>query len=175
MKNILITALTLLLHGALVPHEAVAADPNAKSPNGFLSPQCTFGVDWICRWNGWDLKFSRSWGRDADVWPSVLTNGYNKFRPGPRDIMVLRASKKHGLPVGHVAVVASSKVDTKYTDGRMILVVYHTNFSAGQSLGKFGGATFRSSRFWYYPNKSEVYCLDTQKWYPLRAFIGNPG
>ena len=148
-----------LLTMAAVINKTQAADATV-SPNGFVSPQCTYGADMLTSWSGWNLKFSRSYARDAFAWPALVTNGTTTANPQAGDLMVLDAWS--GSSVGHVAWVWGRS-------GGWICVI-HTNMKVGTDLPYYGGATFRYAWFWNNGNGS-VYCWDNGKTYPLKAFV----
>jgi CHAP domain. len=158
MKKLKTLVLALLTMAAVI-NTTQAADATT-SPNGFKSPECTFAADLLTSSYGWNLKFSRSYGRDAYLWPSLITNGKVTTNPQANDLMVLDAWS--GGPVGHVAWVWGRS-------GGWICVI-HTNMRIGTDLFTYGGATFRYAWFWDYGNGS-VYCWDNGKTYPLKAFI----
>jgi hypothetical protein len=148
-----------LLTAAVINTKAQAADATT-SPNGFVSPQCTYGADMLTASYGWNLKFSRSWGRDAYVWPSLIMNGKVTTNPQANDLMVLDAWS--GSSVGHVGWVWGRS-------GGWVCVI-STNMKLGTDLFIYGGATFRYAWFWDCGNGS-VYCWDNGKNYPLKAFL----
>lgn len=157
MKQMKTLMLALFTMAAVIKTQAADA---TVSPNGFVSPQCTYGADMLTSSYGWNLKFSRSYGRDADLWPSLIINGAITSNPQAGDLMVLDAWS--GSSVGHVAWVW-------YRSGGWVLVI-HTNMKIGTDLFTYGGATFRYA--WFYSlGNNPVYCWDNGKTYPLKAFI----
>lgn len=154
MKTLQMLVMALLM--AAVINTTHAADATV-SPNGFISPQCTYGADMLTDAYGWNLKFSRSYGRDAKWWPEMITNGTRTTNPQGGDIMVLDSSE-----LGHVAWVW-------YRSGEWVLIV-HTNMRVGTDLLTYGGATFRYAWF-RYQGKSTVTCWDNGKTYSLKAFV----
>jgi hypothetical protein len=158
MKKVRMLVLALLTIAAI--NTAKATDATV-SPNGFKSPECTFGADTLTSWFGWNLKFSQSYGRDAKLWPSLLTNGARTTNPQEGCLMVLDGWDLN--PSGHVAWVWGRQ-------GYWTCVL-HTNMKVGTDYFTYGGASFRYCWFYYYPGWTSVYCGDNGKWYPLRAFV----
>ena len=70
---------------AAVVNKTQAAEVTV-SPNKFVSPQCTYGADMLTSSYGWNLQFSRSYGRDAYVWPGLITNGAITTNPQSGDL-----------------------------------------------------------------------------------------
>lgn len=158
MKKLKMLVLTLLTVAAII-HKADAAEVTV-SPNGFKSPQCTYGADMLTDSYGWTLKFSRSYGRDAYRWPSLITNGTKTSNPQANDLMVLDAWS--GSSVGHVGWVYGR-------DGDWICVI-HTNMRVGTDLVTYGRAKFRYA--WFRDlGDGTVQCWDNGKTYPLKAFL----
>src|SRR5437660_1120102 len=89
MKKLKMLVLALLIMAAVI-NNTQAAEATV-SPNGFKSPECTYGADMLTYSYGWTLKFSRSYGRDAYLWPSLITNGTTTINPQANDLMVLDA------------------------------------------------------------------------------------
>lgn len=158
MKTLKMLVLALLTMAA-VTNNTQAAEATV-SPNGFKSPECTYGADMLTYSYGWTLKFSRSYGRDAYLWPSLITNGTTTTNPQANDLMVLDAWS--GSSVGHVGWVYGRS-------GGWICIV-HTNMKVGTDWFTYGGAMFRYAWFYDLGNGS-VYCWDNGKTYPLKAFI----
>lgn len=158
MKTLKMLVLALLTMAA-VTNNTQAAEATV-SPNGFKSLECTYGADMLTSSYGWNLKFSRSYGRDAYLWPSLITNGKTTSTPQVNDLMVLDAWS--GSAVGHVGWVYG-----RY-DGWILVI--HTNMKVGTDWFSYGGATFRYAWFYDLGNGS-VYCWDNGKTYPLKAFV----
>lgn len=158
MKKLTMLVLALLTMAAVI-NNTQAAEATV-SPNGFKSPECTYGADMLTYSYGWTLKFSRSYGRDAYLWPSLITNGTTTTNPQANDLMVLDAWS--GSSVGHVGWVYGRS-------GGWICVV-HTNMKVGTDWFTYGGAMFRYAWFYDLGNGS-VYCWDNGKTYPLKAFV----
>lgn len=154
LKTLMLTVLT-----AAVINNAQAAEATV-SPNGFKSPECTFAADLLAYSYGWTLKFSRPDGRDAFLWPNLITNGTRTANPQANDLMVLDAWL--GSAVGHVAWVW-------YRSGGWIRVI-HTNMKVGTDVMTYGGAVFRAAWFFDLGN-GYVYCWENGKTYPLKAFV----
>lgn len=158
MKKLKSVMLALLAMAAVV-YTTQAAEATV-SPNGFYSPQCTYGADMLTDAYGWRLSFSQPYGRDAYVWPSLIINGTVTTNPQANDLMVLDAWA--GSSVGHVGWVW-------YRSGGWVWVI-STNMKLGTDVLIYGGATFRAAWFYDLGNNS-VYCWDNGKTYPLKAFI----
>ncbi len=158
MKTLKTLVLALLTMAAVI-NKTQAAEATV-SPNGFISPQCTFAADLLTFSYGWNLKFSRSYGRDAYLWPSLITNGTTTTNPQANDLMVLDAWS--GSSVGHVGWV--------YGRSGAWICVISTNMKVGTDWFTYGGATFRYA--WFYDlGNGNVYCWDNAKTYPLKAFL----
>ncbi len=155
-----LTTLVLALLTLAATHKSLATDATV-SPNGFYSPQCTYGCDMLTSSYGWLLKFSVNSGRDARLWPSLIVNGSLTSNPQAGDIMALDAWDTN--PDGHVGWVW-------YRQGYWVRII-HTHMLAGQDQFTYGGATFRAAWFYYVPGWTSVYCYDNGKWYPLKAFV----
>lgn len=157
MKKLKMLVMALLL--AAVIDKTQAADATT-SPNGFLSPQCTYGADMLTSSYGWNLKFSRTWGRDAYNWPSLLLNGTATSNPQAGDLMILDSWS--GSAVGHVGWCW-------YRSGGWVRVI-STNMKLGTDVLTYGGATFRAA--WFYDlGNNTVYCWENGKTYPLKSFL----
>ncbi len=158
MKKLKELTLALLTMAAVL-NKTQAADMTV-SPNGFIAPQCTYGADMLTSSYGWDLNFARSYDRDADLWPGLLTNAMPTSNPQSGDLMVLAAWQ--GSAEGHVAWVW-------YRSGNWVCVI-HTNMKIGTELMTYGGATFRFAWFRALGNGS-VYCWDNGNTYALETFL----
>ena len=158
MKKLQTLVLALLTVAAT--HNTLAAEATV-SPNGFKSPECTYGADMLTSSYGWLLKFSQSYGRDAKLWPALITNGAQTTNPQAGALMVLDAWDTN--PAGHVAWV--------WGRSGYWTCVLHTNMKVGTDYFTYGGATFRYAWFYFYPGWTSVYCNDNGKWYPLKAFV----
>ena len=158
MTTIKSTMLALLTMAAVI--NAAQGAESTVSPNGFKSPECTYGVDMLTAADGWNLQFSQSSGRDARKWNTVISNGSVTTDPQAGDVMVLGAWD--GNSFGHVAWLWGRW-------GEYVLVI-HTNMRIGTDFFAYGGATFRYAWFRYTGGR-QIVCLDNGKTYPLTAFI----
>ena len=160
MKTKLNILLLALLTTAAVINTASATDTTI-SPNGFKSPECTFGADTLTSWLGWNLKFSQNYGRDAKTWPTLLLNAAATTNPQEGDLMALDGWDTN--PSGHVAWVYGRQ-------GYWVLVL-HTNMRVGTDYFTYANAVFRYTWVYYYPGWNSVYFGDNGKWYPLKTFL----
>lgn len=92
---------------ALLPNLASA---QGTSPHGFYAPQCTWSADWNAWWRGWNLQFSRNWGRDAYLWWDLVQNAQRGFWPRTNAILVVHNSANGGIggTAGHVLYVTGA-------------------------------------------------------------------
>ncbi|TLM65377.1 MAG: CHAP domain-containing protein [Deltaproteobacteria bacterium] len=103
---------------------------NTVKSNPLPAGECTWLVDGLADRMGWDLIFSRKYGRDACLWyaENLVTNAKRGTIGYPGDIMVFNS----GLfsSVGHVAYVVGKST----WNGKRAWTVRHANWksSTGQ-------------------------------------------
>lgn len=146
---------------AIIPSQAPA---QGTSPHNFYAPQCTWSADWNAWWSGWNLQFSRNWGRDAYLWWDLVRGVGRGFWPAFNSIMVIHNSANGGVggSAGHVVWVRGAW----FWSGQYWILGRHSNWPNGSGMrddwfiwrhtdGKVrrdGESTWRTTRgFLYHP------------------------
>ena len=136
------------------------------SPNKLLEPQCTWFVDIKANESGRRLVFSRTWGRDARLWPELLVGIQCANGPQVNCIAVFDSlntppSETSPAGAGHVAWIESITA-TGFT-------VLHSSF-AGTMVGTVNGVPINRTTFaWVAPGY--VKSVNGTTVYRIRTFI----
>ena len=145
----------------ITDEEAQTIKGEAWSPNGFPKGQCTWYVDGRVYKDGWKLKFTQSYGRNAYKWWDMVTNA-NKGQLGLHgDILVL--NKWGSNPYGHVAYVESSTSGKKWN-------VTQANWKSGNPLKYIEGYPIYTGSFKKVAT-GKVNFNGGSSTYPLRGFL----
>lgn len=120
--------LMVLACAAVAAFTTEAVAQRATSPNGFVSPQCTWKADWNAADRGWRLQFSQSGGRDAWKWWTIISNAERSSAPRVDSIGVIHNARNGGEgDSGHVFWVKSRTRTTAGYD----LTISHSNWPSG--------------------------------------------
>jgi len=119
--------LTINANAANPSSSFVGVCTTRNSPNRLPVGQCTWFADIACAEAGRTLSFSRNWGRDAALWPWLVTSARACLvGPAPNSLVVFGPLNTPG-GAGHVAWIESTARDGSFT-------VLHVNYG-GAAVG----------------------------------------